>query len=310
MSRGDILVLGEALVDLVPVLEQAVGEPTLLHVQPGGGPANVAVGLGRLGMSPTLAGGLGEDAFARMLEERLDSAGVDLSLCVRSGLPTALAVSDSDGAGASYNCHFKETASFQLPDLRPTLSRFEAVYVGGLAAVVDPAARVVAATARAAARTSLLVVDPNVREFGMLEPVVCRGLLRGLVSLAHVVKASDEDLVRLWPGRDPEAIARTLARAGRLIVMTRGAHGSTAFTADAEPFSVGAAPMDVLNTIGAGDAFTAGMLSWLGTTGIRLGRSAAALTAREAEAMLNFASETAASVCGQVSAEPSGPART
>ena len=296
---GAVLVLGEALVDLVPV----AGDGGVRSAQFGGAPANVAVGLARLGTPAVFAGGLGGDGFARMIEERMRAAGVDLTHCERSGLPTALAVAEPGDAGTGYHFHLQDTATFRLPDLSTRAAGFGAVYVGGLAAVVEPAASAVRATALAAAEHSLLVVDPNVRRDRTLGTDDGSATLRELCGLAHVVKASDEDLERLWPGTDPEETCRKLAAAGRLVVLTRGARGSTAFTATAPPVSVAATPVEVVNTIGAGDAFTAGLLSRMGA----LGSFAAAPCPDEVRDMLSFASEVAASVCARSGTEPSVP---
>ncbi|MFK4694004.1 carbohydrate kinase family protein [Streptomyces pristinaespiralis] len=298
MSREGVLVLGEALIDLVP----EPGDPDLLRAQPGGAPANVATGLARLGTPVSFAGTLGGDAFARSIEHRLTDAGVDLSLCGRSPLPTTLAVADPGPEGTAYHFHTDRTATFQLPDRTADVPRFGAVYAGGLAAVVEPAASVVAATARTAARGGLLAVDPNVREDRTLETGTGLGVLRELCAAAHLVKASDEDLAGLWPGRDPDASCRELARGGRLVVMTRGARGSTAYTAAGAVVTVPAAPVDVVNTIGAGDAFMAGMLAWLAAGSWRLD-----LSPDRTEAMLGHASRVAASVCAQAGTEPAVP---
>ncbi|MBT2388532.1 carbohydrate kinase [Streptomyces sp. ISL-1] len=295
-----VLVLGEALIDLVPV----AGEPEVRRAQPGGAPANVAVGLARLGRPVAFAGALGGDGFARRIERRLVDAGVDLGLCARSELPTALAVADPGESGTGYHFHLESTATFRFPDRAADLGRFGAVYAGGLAAVVEPAAGAVAATARAAARHSLLVVDPNVREDRTLDGDRSLGLLRELCALAHVVKASDEDLVGLWPDTDPDESCRRLAAEGRLVVLTRGARGATAYTPDGPQVSVAAVPVEVVNTIGAGDAFMAGVLAWLGTAG----GWDRALSPERAEHMLTFASQVAASVVAQTGTEPTSPA--
>ncbi|MFB6702981.1 PfkB family carbohydrate kinase [Streptomyces rubiginosohelvolus] len=294
-----VLVLGEALVDLVPA-----GEDGAVRVaQPGGGPANVAVGLARLGGRPSFVGGLGDDAFGSRIGAWLTGAGVDLSLSARPPLPTALAVADPGDHGNTYRFHLGDTATFALPDRTAEVSRFGAVYVGGLAAVVEPAAEVVAATARAAARSGVLAVDPNVREDRTLDPVRSLERLRELCALARVVKASDEDLVRLWPDAEPEASCRRLAGQGRLVVLTRGARGATAYVRDAPAVSVPALAVRVVNTIGAGDAFMAGMLAWLGAeTGWRT-----ELAGAEARAMLEYAAATAASVCARAGTEPTAP---
>ncbi len=298
---GAVLVVGEALVDLVPV----DGEPGVRRAQPGGAPANVAVGLARLGGEVSFAGGLGCDGFARSIEQWLTGAGVDLGPSARAALPTALAVADPSDTGNAYHFHLQDTATFRLPQPAGDTARFGAVYVGGLAAVVEPAARAVAATAQAAARHSLLVVDPNVREDRTVDPARSLRRLRDLCALAHVVKASDEDLVRLWPDTDPDHSGRRLAGEGRLVVVTRGARGATAYAPGAAPVSVPAVPVRVVDTIGAGDAFMTGVLTWLGTTG----GWDLELSAERATAMLEYASLVAASVCARAGTEPTAPAR-
>ncbi|MGW6740528.1 PfkB family carbohydrate kinase [Streptomyces sp. NPDC055025] len=293
--------MGEALIDLVPSPE----DPAAYRAEPGGAPANVATGLARLGTPSWFAGALGGDGFARMIEQRLVSAGTELGLCARSELPTTLAVADPGPEGTSYHFHLQDTATFRLPDHSAEADRFAAVYAGGVAAVVEPAAEAVASTARAAAARSLLVVDPNVREDRTIDPETGARRLRELCSLADVVKASDEDLERLWPGTGPDETCRRLAAEGRLVVLTRGAKGSTGYAGSAEPVSVPAVPVEVVNTIGAGDAFMSGVLHWLIATGAHREGGAAALSPDEVARMLGFASQVAASVCAQTGTEPS-----
>ncbi|MGW2559496.1 PfkB family carbohydrate kinase [Streptomyces sp. NPDC001514] len=299
-GRDAVLVLGEALIDLVPAAESAAQSPAdapqLWRAQPGGAPANVAVDLARLGTPAAFAGGLGGDGFARTLDDWLRSAGVDTGLCARSSLPTALAVADPGPRGNSYHFHLRDTATFRLPAVtRAEASRFGVVYAGGLAAVLQPSASTVAAAAREAAAHRLLVVDPNVRGEGD----GARELLTELCALAHVVKASDEDLALLWPGIGPEVSARRLAEEGRLVVMTRGAQGSTAFTPAGRAVSVPAVPVAVVNTIGAGDAFMAGILAWLEAAGMLRRDAPAGIGEDRARDMLAAAAEVAAAVCAR-----------
>lgn len=299
-----VLVLGEALIDLVPTGDDAQEH----RAQPGGAPANVATGLARLSTPSWFAGALGNDGFARSIERRLVSAGVELGLCARPDLPTALAVADPGPEGTGYHFHLQSTATFQLPE-RTDVERFAAVYVGGLAAVVEPSASAVAVTARAAAAGGpLLVVDPNVREDRTLDPESGGQRLRELCELGEVVKASDEDLARLWPDSTPDETCRRLAAGGRLVVLTRGSRGSTAYAGSAEPVSVPAVRVEVVNTIGAGDAFMAAMITWLVSRGVHRGGGVREFTPESAERMLGFASRVAASVVAQAGTEPSLPA--
>ncbi|WP_329378330.1 PfkB family carbohydrate kinase [Streptomyces sp. NBC_01716] len=299
---GAVLVLGEALIDLVPT----AGDAEAHLAQPGGAPANVATGLARLSTPSWFAGALGSDGFARSIERRLVSAGVELGLCARPDLPTALAVADPGPEGTGYHFHLQDTATFQLPR-RTDVERFAAVYVGGLAAVVEPAASAVALTARAAAAGGpLLVVDPNVREDRTLDAAEGARLLRELCELGQVVKASDEDLARLWPDSTPDETCRRLAAGGRLVVLTRGSRGSTAYPGSTEPVSVPAVRVEVVNTIGAGDAFMAAMITWMVSRGVHPG-GAREFTPALAEEMLGFASRVAASVVAQAGTEPSLP---
>ncbi|MGP3922091.1 PfkB family carbohydrate kinase [Streptomyces sp. 8N616] len=318
-----VLVMGEALVDLVP--EDTAG-PTGYVAHPGGAPANLAAGLARLGVRVGFAGGLGRDAFGAAIERRLTAAGVDLGLCTRSDRPTALAVADPPPGGTSravgprgttagdapsedgtaYDFHLADTATFRIAPQTRGLDGFGAVCVGGLAAVVAPAAGAVAETAAAAASRTLLAVDPNVRTLPALDQHDCRERLTALCEQAHIVKASDEDVRQLWPGETAEFTCRRLAAGGRLVVLTRGAAGSTAFTPRGDRVDVPATPVPVVNTIGAGDAFTAGVLTWLARAGLLRPGGPADITAGQVRDMLALGAEVAASVCAQAGSEPAG----
>ncbi|WP_329454436.1 PfkB family carbohydrate kinase [Streptomyces sp. NBC_01497] len=298
MSRvpppGAVLVLGEALIDLVPYEEGPQGVRRYA-AEPGGAPVNVAVGLARLATPSWFAGSLGGDAFAGDLERVLTGAGVDLSLTSRSPLPTTLAVTDPRPDGNGYHFHLADTATFRISELAGRADEFAAVYAGGLAAVVPPAAAAVAATARAAARSCVLLVDPNVRTDRSIDPADGARLLRELCRHAHVVKVSDEDLAALWPDRGAEDACRELAAGGRLTLLTRGADGSVAFTPDGERVAVPAAPVTVVNTIGAGDAFAAAVLNRVVALAPPPG-GPVRVTREQAADILAFAGRAAASV--------------
>ncbi|WP_327250011.1 PfkB family carbohydrate kinase [Streptomyces sp. NBC_01320] len=294
-----VLVMGEALTDLVPDRDGRL----LPH--PGGAPANVATGLARLGVHTAFAGALGGDAFSLAHEDRLAAAGVNLDLAGRSARPTALAVASPTPTGMSYDFHLHDTATFRLTPQVEGLERFQAVYVGGLAAVVPPAADAVAETACAAADSTLLVVDPNVRQDRTVDPGAGLSRLRDLCALAHVVKASDEDIQTLWPESMPDARCRRLADEGRLVVLTRGMHGSTAFLPSGVQISVPAVPVTVVNTIGAGDAFMAGLLAGLAARTVVASGQSVDITAAQARDLLEEGARAAALVCAQTGSDAS-----
>ncbi|MFJ2095415.1 PfkB family carbohydrate kinase [Streptomyces sp. NPDC087901] len=293
-ASGPVLVMGEAITDLVP------DRNGHLHPHPGGAPANVAAGLARLGVHTAFAGALGNDEFSLAHEDRLAAVGVNLELSRRSTRPTALAVASQTPNGTRYDFHLHDTATFRLAPLVEGLERFQAVYVGGLAAIVPPAADAVAETACAAADTTLLVVDPHVREDRTVDPATGRSRLRDLCMLAHVVKASDEDVQKLWPESMPDDRCRRLADDGRLVVLTRGMHGSTAFLPSGVQISVPAAPVTLVNTIGGGDAFMAGLLAGLVARTAVASRQSVDITAAQARSLLEGGARAAALVCAQM----------
>ncbi|MEV7236278.1 PfkB family carbohydrate kinase [Streptomyces sp. NPDC051020] len=290
---GPVLVMGEALTDLVPA------KNGVLRPRPGGAPANVAAGIARLGGRAVFAGALGDDAFGRANEERLRSAGVDLALCAHPSLPTALAMADPGPHGTRYHFHLRDTATFEVTSRTEGLARYQAVYVGGLAAVVSPAAAAVLATATAAARDSVLAVDPNVRADRTLAPAESRVRLRRLAALADVLKVSDEDARQLWPSSSTETECRARAAEGRLVLLTLGPKGSTAFLPAGGEVSVPAEPLTRPDTIGAGDAFMAAILARLSDTGALTRAGLSALSEADAEDLLRHAASTAAHACGR-----------
>ncbi|WP_242909320.1 carbohydrate kinase family protein [Actinomadura terrae] len=242
-----ILVFGEALVDLV-------GEPggRRYRADPGGSPANLAVGLGRLGNAVTLATGLGADAFGRLVTDHLVASGVTPDV---SAAPfTSLAVVSVDGAGVpSYDFALSWTPS---PPVIP--SDAAVVCTGSLAAALAAEA---AEAALAGGPTACY--DPNIRPALLGDRAAERRRVERQVALADVVKASDEDLAWLYPGADPVHVAHRWRGLGpALVVVTRGPRGCVAVTASGQ-VERPAPPVEVVETVGAGDAFMAGLVSAL-----------------------------------------------
>ncbi|GLW96495.1 carbohydrate kinase [Microtetraspora sp. NBRC 16547] len=256
-----IIVCGEALIDLVPA-----GAENTWRAVPGGGPANTAVAVARLGTPARLLCRLSRDGFGWRLRDHLTANGVDLGLAVETAEPTTLAVVDLDEHGsADFRFYMERTADWQwtpgeLPASLPPGTR--ALHVGSLAAVVRPGAAVLRSWAAGHRDAVTVVYDVNVR------PAVLPGRepyleqVEAWLRVAHVVKASEEDLRWLHPERDPLDTARAwLADHGLdLVLVTRGAAGAVALGGDGPPVEADGVAVRVVDTVGAGDAFTGAFL--------------------------------------------------
>lgn len=312
---GVIIVAGEALVDLVADEGPAALDDRVRYTAiPGGSPANVAVGLARLGAPVELLARLATDGFGRLLRAHLDANGVGLSFARVAQEPTTLAVVSVDGAGAAaYDFYVQGTADWQwrpeeLPAELPAAAN--ALCTGSLAVALEPGASVLRSLLRRERERGALtiVVDPNVRPALMGSPQEARRLVEELVALADVVKASEEDLHYLAPGEQPTDIVRTWATLGpALVVLTRGQSGAYAVAAGGTAVALPARPIRVVDTVGAGDAFTAGLLDGLRLAGL-LGRPArdrlGALDETTLTAVLDRARLVAALTCGRSGADP------
>jgi len=252
-----LLVIGEALVDVV----HGPGGDSYAH--PGGSPANVAVGAARLELVTALLTRLGRDEPARVIAEHLARNGVQLIATI-DDLPTNVAEARVDGAGQA---RYDLRVSWDLPSnalAGADMSAVDCVHVGSIAATLSPGAAVVHELASSLHQAATISFDPNCRPSQMGPPDDVRDQVEALVAVADVVKASDEDLAYLYPGRAPSESAQSwLADGPALVVLTSGAAGCTAWTARGE-MSVDAPVVDVADTVGAGDAFTSALLTGLG----------------------------------------------
>ncbi|MCZ2860744.1 carbohydrate kinase family protein [Blastococcus sp. VKM Ac-2987] len=249
-------VVGEALVDLVGQR----GSRTLV-AHPGGSPANVAVALARLGNEVALTTSLGRDALGEMLSEHLTASGVRVDGGADAGARTSLAVASLASGAASYDFRIE----WDIGDLAPLPAETRCVHTGSLATALAPgAAQVTMLLERERDRgRATISYDPNVRPALLGSPGEARPGIEHLVSLSDVVKVSDEDLRWLYPDRPDEDVARDwLALGAPLVVVTRGGRGVFAVTAHLE-LDRPAIPIDLVDTVGAGDSFTAGLLDGL-----------------------------------------------
>ncbi|MEU5871021.1 carbohydrate kinase [Glycomyces sp. NPDC047369] len=289
-----LTVVGEALMDLVRPPGPAA--PPAEH--PGGSPANVALGTARLGLPTTLLTQLGPDPRGAAIRRHLEAAGVAVTTLSDAPTSTATAVLDERGA-ARYE--FDIAWAPERPLVPPPGTT--CLHTGSLATALEPGAAAVEALL--AATEATVSFDPNVRPSLMGPPDEARKRIERLVALADVVKASDEDLAWLYPGASPMDVARSWRGLGpAMVVATLGPDGAFAATATAEHHRP-ARPVTVVDTVGAGDAFTAGMLWRLEALGLLADREALRRMGSDHLAtVLDTAVAASAITCTRSGAEP------
>ncbi|MFF4269528.1 carbohydrate kinase [Streptomyces sp. NPDC001536] len=305
MSPRQITVLGECVADAFTD-PASTSDELALRVLPGGGPANTAVSLARLGTPARFLARLSGDVFGRLFRSHLEASGVDLSDAVQAAEPSTLAVAELDARGqAQFSFHAQNTADWQWTEeelARVDLSGTACVHTGSLALVQQPGATVVEDFLAAAAPHATISIDPNVRPL-LVHPDVYRARLAHWCALADVLRLSEDDLALLLPGTPPEQACDIWHAAGaRLVVITRGADGALA-SLDGERVQVPAVPTSVVDTVGAGDSFTAGLLHHLGTHGFLGGRLPELRLDDVAEAC-RFGARVAALTCSVVGPNP------
>lgn len=305
MSPRQITVLGECVADAFTEPASASNE-LALRVLPGGGPANTAVALARLGTPARFLARLSGDVFGRLFRTHLEEAGVDLSSAVAATEPSTLAVAELDAQGqAAFSFHAQNTADWQWTAeelARVDLSETACVHTGSLALVRKPGAAVVEDFLADAAPETTISIDPNVRPL-LVHPDVYRARLARWCGLADVLRLSVDDLELLLPGTPPEQACDIWHAAGaRLVVITYGADGALA-SLHGERLQVPAVTTRVVDTVGAGDSFTGGLLHHLGVRGLLGGRLTDLRLDDVAEACL-FATRVAALTCSVAGPNP------
>jgi fructokinase len=257
---GRALVVGESLVDVVHRLDGTIDE------HPGGSPANVALGLGRLGRKVDLLTWLGRDAYGAMVSEHLAESGVHLVPGSDGAGQTSVATATLDPTGAA---RYDFQLEWRLPETAALEPAPLVVHTGSIAAVLPPGAADVAALLAAARPDSTITYDPNARPSLMGDPGHAGAIIEPLVELSDVVKVSDEDLEWLYAGRKPIEVAREWAQWGpAVVVMTRGGHGAVAITSRGIEVEMLAPKVAVADTVGAGDSFMGGLIDGLWTAGL------------------------------------------
>lgn len=247
------LVIGEALIDIVQRDGEVLGE----HV--GGSPLNVAVGLGRLDRGVDFLTHIADDDRGRRIVDYVEASGVRLvtGSTTAAHTPTAAATIDENGAATyTFDIEWKLSGT---PEVAPPL----VVHTGSIAGFLDPGCLATAALLDAYRLAATVTFDPNVRPALIIDREQAIARIDRLIEKADVVKASDEDLRWIDPTRTPEQIATAWQSLGPSIVaVTMGGDGAFAVCA-AGTVRVAARPVEVVDTVGAGDSFMTGLIDAL-----------------------------------------------
>jgi fructokinase len=291
-----IWVCGEVLIDLIP---DGSGE-RVPHV--GGGPANTAKALARLGHDVYFIDGISSDKYGQMSRQELLDDEVKLDLALSSDKPTCLAiVSLNENGGASYEFEIDGTATFDfsaswLPD--PSRYKPSVLHIGTLVTVIQPGADVLYDWAMQVAEFAPIVFDPNVRSVVMNNRDKYLAAVERWVAISSVVKVSDDDLAWLYPDQQYADVAKRWINDGAaLVVVTRGADGLVGFTADGS-VDVPGVKVDVADTVGAGDTVGATVVEAMIEKGILN------LTGDTLKAVLSRAAVAAGITCSRKGAQP------
>jgi len=302
------VIIGEALVDVVPAPVPAGDGGAGTRDLPGGSPANVALTLGRLGHRPTLVTSLADDERGRLVRGWLEASGVDVVASVpETGRTSSATVVLDETGSAAYD--FDLAWDLPAAALAARVDGARVVHAGSIATVLDPGADVVEETLRSARGRALVSFDPNARPTITPGVDAVRERVERIVAACDLVKVSDEDLGWYYPGVPPlEAARRWTGRGAALVVVTLGGDGAVAVRASgADDVRAAGVTVDVVDTVGAGDTFMGALLdamAGLGVVGAGARARLDALTPEQVGEALRWSAQAAAVTVSRPGADP------
>lgn len=263
-----ILCNGEALIDMLP-RETTLGEHAFAPYA-GGAVFNTAIALGRLGAPAGFFAGIAQDFFGDLLMDGLAASNVDTRFCIRSDRPSTVAFVQFVDGHAKYAFYDENTAGRMLAatDLPELDQDVDAMFFGGISLAVDPCGATYEALMLREAPNRVTMIDPNIRPGFIRDEDAYRGRIDRMIAAADIVKLSDEDMRWiLGPGEIADLAPRLLTMGPAVVFVTEGATGAHAFTARGHVFHP-SRKVQVVDTVGAGDTFNAGVLAALSQRGL------------------------------------------
>mgnify|MGYP000480579443 FL=1 len=301
-----IICCGEALIDMIPVINDN-GEISLMP-KSGGAVFNTALALGRLGASTGFISGLSHDLFGKQLTDYLHSSKVDTSLAVNSNRPTTLAFVELTNGQASYTFYDENTAGRMLePDDLPTIpNEVNTLFFGGISLISEPAADFYAALAVNESQSKMIVMDPNIRAGFITNEQRYRDRLNRIIAHTDMLKVSDEDLDWIIPSEltVDEKVAQISGMGPTIVLLTKGSDGAAAYINGRLAAEVPAQKAEVVDTVGAGDTFNAGVMAQLTKEGLVTKDQLANVSHEQLERALAYGAQVAAVTVSRAGANP------
>ncbi|MBO9628625.1 MAG: carbohydrate kinase [Shinella sp.] len=299
-----ILCCGEALIDMLP-RTTTLGEDTYAPYA-GGAIFNTAIALGRLGVPTGFFTGLSDDMMGDILRKTLAESGVDYSYCATLSRPTTVAFVKLVNGHATYAFYDEGTAGrmiteAELPDLGDDC---EALHFGAISLIPEPCGSTYEALLKREHEKRVISLDPNIRPGFIKDKDAHMARIRRMAGMADIVKFSDEDLAWFGLEGDEDALARHwLHHGAKLVVVTRGAQGAVGYTA-AHKVTVPSERVTVVDTVGAGDTFDAGVLASLKMQNLLTKQQVSALSEDQIAKVLALGAKAAAVTVSRAGANP------
>jgi fructokinase len=299
-----IICCGEALIDMLP--RQLPDGTDVCMPVPGGAVFNTAIALGRLGEDTHFFTGLSTVMYGRQLTAFLEASHVKTIFCKRTPRPTTLAFVSLENGNAEYTFYDENTAGrmLEIADLPDLPEQTQAMQFGAISLVPEPCASSFEELMRRYCDTAVISLDPNIRPSFVQNEPAYRDRIKRMCGLSDIIKVSEDDLEWLEPGSEFESVAREwLSTGAKIILLTMGEKGVRAITPSLD-LVVPAVKANVVDTVGAGDSFNAGILADLRKSGNLQKKSLESISENSLRSALTFATRVAAYTVGQAGANP------